>query len=371
MLELKKIRFVDLDRQHAGIRDSLVSAAKKVIEGGNYIGGEEVKAFEREMADWLGADEVCGVACATSGLFAALKCMGIGPGDEVLTTVHTAIATAEAISLTGAKVVFCDIGPEGFNIDFDDLERKITPRTKAFIPVHLYGQPFDVERALKIKEKHNLLFVEDCAQAQGASYKGRKVGTFGDAAVFSFFPSKTLGGFGDGGAVTAKDKALMRKIRMFSNHGRESKYFHEFEGINSRLDAIQAALLRICLKELDRWNEHRRQVAAWYDEGLRGIAQVKTPPRFEGTVPAFHLYVIIVPDREALAKYLKEQGVDTAIHYPYALNELPAYAHLGTGKGCFPKAEHACAHMLSLPVFPGLAKDEVEYVAGCVRNYYK
>lgn len=367
---MKKIKFVDLSRQHAKIRSNLVEAATRVIESGNYIGGEEVKSFEKEMAAWLGVEEVCGVACATSGLFSILKGFGIGVGDEVITTVHTAIATAEAITLSGAQVVFCDIAKNSFNIDLDQVEKKITPKTKALIVVHLYGQPVDIDKALDICKRHKLLLIEDCAQAQGAEYKGKKVGTFGDAAVFSFFPSKTLGGFGDGGAVTAKDKTILRKIRMFSNHGRESKYYHEFEGINSRLDALQAALLRICLAQLDEWNEERRKAAKIYDKELQGINRLEIPTVLPGTTPVYHVYVIKVPDREALQKYLKDRGIETAIHYPYSLNVLPAYERLKQGKGHFPNAEYACEHVLSLPLYPYIPKEEVEQVCSEIRNFF-
>ncbi len=359
-----------MSRQHASIRTELVETAGKVIESGNYIGGEEVKSFEKEMSKWLGVEEICGVACATSGLFSIMKGFGIGSGDEVITTVHTAIPTTEAISLAGAQVVFCDIAENSYNMDLDQIEKKITAKTKALIAVHLYGQPLDIEKAVNICKKHKLILVEDCAQAQGAEFKGKKVGTFGDAAAFSFFPSKTLGGFGDGGAVTAKDKSVLRKIRMFSNHGRESKYFHEFEGINSRLDSIQAALLRICLRVLHEWNGKRRDAAKYYDTGLKGIPELKMPQVLTGTTPVYHLYVISVPDREALKNYLKDNGIETAVHYPYSLNILPAYDRLGQGKGHFPKAEYACEHVLSLPLYPGIPKDEIDYVCEKVRDFF-
>ncbi|MFZ2653399.1 MAG: DegT/DnrJ/EryC1/StrS family aminotransferase [Victivallales bacterium] len=368
---MNKILFLDLIKMHEPIKKELHDAVIRVIDSGHYIGGEELKSFEKEMAAWLGVQNLCGCACGTSAIFAVLKSMGIKDGDEVITTVHTAIATAEAITLTGAQVVFCDVTADGFNLDLDQVEKKINSKTKAIIVVHLYGQPVDMDRALAIAKKHNLKLIEDCAQAQGAKYKGKKVGTMGDAGTFSFFPSKNLGGFGDGGAITMKDAAQFRYAKMFSNHGRESKYDHEFEGINSRLDAMQAALLRVCLRKLDEWNTGRRQVAAWYDAGLKGIAQVKTPKVLADTEPVYHLYVTVVPDREALAKHLKEKGVETGVHYPYSLNELPAFARLKQGKGHFPKAEYACGHVLSLPVSPSLTKAEIDYVCGEVRNFYK
>lgn len=370
MPETASIPFVDLSRQHAPLRAALHAAAIRVIDGGHYIGGPEVKAFERDLTQWWGVGETCGVACATSGLFAALKCLGIGPGDEVITTVHTAIATAEAIALTGARVVFCDLEADGFNLDPAEVERKITPRTKALLPVHLYGIPADLAALLDLARRHRLLVVEDCAQAQGARWRGRLVGTLGDAAVLSFFPSKNLGGFGDGGAVTAKDPAVMRRIRMFSNHGRESKYVHEFEGINSRLDALQAALLNVCLPQVHDWNRRRREAASWYDAALRDVPSVRLPRVRAEDEAVYHVYVVRVPDRNALQEHLKRQGIETGIHYPYALNTLPAYAHLGQGAGHFPRAEEACRAMLSLPLFPGITPEEVATVAAAIRAFF-
>lgn len=365
------VPFLDLARQHEPIRNVLHGAACRVIDSCNYIGGEEVKGFEKEMAAWLGVEQVCGVACATSGLFAALRGLGIGPGDEVITTVHTAIATAEAITLSGAKVVFCDLQPGAYNLDPAEIRRKVTSKTKALIPVHLYGQPADLGAILAIARENGLKVIEDCAQAQGARYKGKYVGTYGDAAVFSFFPSKNLGGFGDGGAVTAKDPAVMRRIRMFSNHGRESKYLHEFEGINSRLDAIQAALLRVCLPHLDDWNAKRRNAARRYTAKLKDIPGLRTPAELPETEPVYHVYCIVVPDREALRKHLKEKGVATGVHYPYSLNVLPAYAHLKQGEGSFPNAEHACKNMVSLPMFPAITDAEVDFVCAEIHNFFK
>jgi dTDP-4-amino-4,6-dideoxygalactose transaminase len=365
-----KIKFLDLNAIHEPIKKDLHEAAIRVIDSGNYIGGEEVKSFEEEMAHWLEVEHLSGCSCATDGLFAILKGMGIGPGDEVITTVHTAIATGEAITLTGARVVFCDIGEESFTLDLSQVEEKITEKTKAFIPVHLYGHAVDMDKALEIAQKHKIFLIEDCAQAQGARYKGRKVGTMGDAGVFSFFPSKNLGGFGDGGAVTVKDHALFRKIRMFLNHGRETKFDHEFEGINSRLDAIQAALLRVCLRNLDQWNENRRRVATWYEQGLRNISQVKTPKILPSVEPVYHLYVIIVPDREALMTHLKDKGIESGIHYPLSLNMQPAYKYLKQGKGAYPRAEYACGHMLSLPMSNVVTKDEVAFICETIANFY-
>jgi dTDP-4-amino-4,6-dideoxygalactose transaminase len=368
---MKNVPFLDLSRQHAPIKKALRAAARKVVDGEYYIGGPEVRDFESEMAAWLGVDAVCGVSCATMGLFATLRSMGVGPGDEVITTAHTAIPTSEAITLTGAQVVFADIQEQSFNIDPEDVARKITDKTKVLLPVHIYGQPADLDAILELGRKHDIRVVEDCAQAQGARYKDAYVGTYGDAAVFSFFPSKALGGFGDGGAVTARDPKLMKRISMFSNHGREKKYLHEFEGMNSRLDAIQAALLRVCLPRLDNWNASRRQVAAWYEERLKDVPEVRTPAVSPNREHVYHVYVIVVPDREGLRNHLKEWGISTGLHYPTSLNLQPAYAYLEQGQGSFPQAEYACSHMLSLPMFPDLSQEEVEYVTEVIREYYR
>jgi dTDP-4-amino-4,6-dideoxygalactose transaminase len=368
---MKKIPFVDLHRQHLKIKERIKGAAIRVIDSELYIGGVEVKSFEEKMARWLGVEEICSVACATSGLFALLKSFGIGTGDEVITTVHTAIATAEAISLTGAKVVFCDIGKASPNIDPNLIEEKITPHTRAIIPVHLYGMCADMDRIMEIAHKHSLLVIEDCAQAQGAVYKGKKIGTIGDGAVFSFFPSKTLGGFGDGGAIRAVRKDILKRARMFSNHGRESKYDHEFEGMNSRLDAIQAAMLSVCLDELDEWNAARRKAATLYYEQLKDIVQIKMLHPLPDTEAVFHIFQICAPDRGNLQIALKSEGIETLIHYPLSLNLLKAYQHLNLGRGSFPQAETLCEHTLSLPLFPGITEEEIEHVAIAITNYFK
>jgi len=365
-----RIPFSDLKRQYAPLRSTLHDAAARVIDSGQYIGGPEVRGFEQEMAAWLGVPEIVSCACATSGLFAVMKAMGIGPGDEVITTPHTAIATAEAISLAGAQVVFADLKPGSCNIDPEQVRQKITPRTKALIPVHLYGTPADLDAFKALAAAKGLWLIEDCAQAQGARYHNQYVGTYGDAAVFSFFPSKNLGGFGDGGAAFVRDDALRRRMRMFSNHGRESKYVHEFEGINSRLDAIQAALLRVNLPRLDAWNAQRREAAGWYAQELAGLPDITIPAVLPGTEPIFHVYGILVPDREKLGHHLKSQGIETGVHYPYALNILPAYDHLKQGKGHFPVAEQFCEHEISLPMFPGITREEVAGVGQAVRGFF-
>ena len=367
---MARISFSDLKRQYAPLRETLHAAAGRVIDSGQYIGGPEVKGFEQEMAAWMGVPEIVSCACATSGLFAVMKSLGIGPGDEVITTPHTAIATAEAVSLTGAQVVFADLKPGSCNLDPEQVAKKITPRTKALIPVHLYGIPADLAAFKALATANGLWLIEDCAQAQGARYQGKYVGTYGDAAVFSFFPSKNLGGFGDGGAAFVRDDALRRKVRMYSNHGRESKYIHEFEGINSRLDAIQAALLRVNLPHLDAWNAQRREAAGWYAQELTGVKELTIPAVLPDTEPIFHVYGILVPDREKLSQHLKSQSIESGVHYPYALNVLPAYERLNQGKGSFPVAEQFCEHEISLPMFPGITREEVAAVGQAIRAFF-
>lgn len=367
-----KVPFADLRRNYQPVLEDLHQAATRVIDSAHFVGGPEVKQFEQDMAKWLGVPEICSVGCATSGLYLVLRALGVGPGDEVITTVHTAIATAEAIGLCGANVVFCDIEGKGFyNLDANEVSKKITPRTKAIIPVHLYGHPANLDSIIKIAREHNLPVVEDCAQAQGAFYKGKMVGTYGDAAVFSFFPSKTLGGFGDGGAVYVRDQKLRTKVRMLANHGRQTKYDHEMEGTNSRLDAIQAAMLRVVLPLLHDWNKKRSSAASWYNEGLAGIKAMTLPGASADCQHVYHVYVVTVPERDALAKHLKEKGVETGIHYPISLNMQPAFARLKQGAGSFPRAEMACQHMLSLPLFPAITRDEVNYVTAQIKEFYR
>ncbi len=368
MTPTKKVKFVDLGRLHAPIAEQLNQAALRVLREQRYIQGPDVSEFEREMAGTLDGAPVCGVSCATFGLLAALKALGIGLGDEVITTPLTAIATAEAISMTGATVVFADLEPNGFCLDPEDVRRKITPRTRAIIPVHIYGLPADLDALQEIARTHGLKLIEDCAQAQGARHRGRRVGTIGDAGVYSFFPSKNLGGFGDGGAVTARDPEVFCRMRMLANHGRKSKYDHELIGMNSRLDTLQAALLRVCLPLLDQWNAARLAGAKIYDRLLGEIAPVQTAPARPNTDPVYHLYVVRVPDRQALADDLRGRGIETGLHYPLSLNETGAYRHLGCR---LPWAEETCRTVLSLPMHPCLTEEEIRMVCSAIADFFR
>ncbi len=366
-----KVPFVDLTRQYDPLRAEISTELSGIMDRTEFIGGPAVKAFEKDLAAWLGNDQhVVAVGNATTGLEVALWILDIGPGDEVITTVHTAIATAEAITRRGAQVVFCDIDPVTYQLDPREVKKKVTARTKAIIPVHLYGHPADLDAILAIAREHNLRVIADCSQAQGARYRGTRVGNFGDLAVFSFFPSKNLGGFGDGGAVASKNPEWIRKIRMYCNHGRTDKYWHEFEGINSRLDTTKAAILRIGLRNLDDWNAGRQRAAAIYLQELQGVKEVQLPVPAEGAEPVYHLFVIQLPDRDKLADFLAKEGISTGLHYPHSLNTLPAYAHLNQGAGHFPVAENAVNHILSIPVFPTIREDEVRYVCQKIKEFY-
>ncbi len=367
----EKIRLVDLDAQYQAIHEEIWSAMRNVIENSAFVLGKPVKDFEGDFATFCNARFAVGVASGTDALTLSLKALEIGPGDEVITAPNSAFPTPEAITLAGAKVVFADINPETFNIDPAEVEKKITQKTKAIMPVHLYGLPAQMDELEALCRTHDLKLVEDAAQAHGAEYKGRRVGTIGNVACFSFYPSKNLGAYGDGGAVVTNDEAIADKARMLRNHGRHEKYCHEIEGYNSRLDALQAAVLSVKLKYLDEWNEKRRQHARYYDKLLSSVEDVITP-----TIPAtmksvHHVYVIRVRDRYNLRKKLKEDNIDTGIHYPIPLHLQPALAYMGLGSGSFPRAEEATSTILSLPLYPEMSKEQVERVADAVKQHVK
>jgi dTDP-4-amino-4,6-dideoxygalactose transaminase len=366
-----KVPFADLQPQYQEIKDEIDAVLKDVIANNWFIGGKPVKEFEQALTKSACRKHACGVANGTAAIAITLRALKLGPQDEVITTVHTAIPTAEAIVLAGAQVVFCDIEPTSYDIDPAAIEAAITPRTKALLPVHLYGMPANLKAIQAIAEKHKLALIEDCAQAQGAAYDGKPVGTFGLAGCLSFFPSKNLGGWGDGGAVVTDDAAIDRYVRMYSNHGREDKYLHEFLGTNERLDALQAAVLNQKLKKLDDWNARRRTVAGWYEEMLKDVPGLTLPATTPGATPIWHLYVVLVEKRDAFMKFLKEHDVSTGLHYPMALHEQPAFAHLRLGKGAFPVAEKVTSECVSLPMYPHMNREQVEYVCQQIRAYFK
>jgi dTDP-4-amino-4,6-dideoxygalactose transaminase len=364
---MMKIPFVDLKAQYKSIAGDIDEAIAGVIRNTAFIGGKSVALFEEAFASYCCVKNCIGVGNGTDALYIALRALGIGKGDDVITVANSFIATAEAITMTGARVVFVDCDPLTYNIDVHKVARVITPRTKAIVPVHLYGQPADMPSLKKIAEKYGLFIVEDAAQAHGAEIDGRRVGTFGDAGCFSFYPGKNLGAYGDAGAIVTNDEELAVKCRMIANHGRISKYDHDFEGINSRLDGLQAAVLGVKLKYLDQWTEQRRAVAAGYRELLEGTPVV-TPTEASGMRHVYHVFVVRLPNREVVATELKAQGIDTGVHYPIALPNLRAYRHLGHAPGDFPVATRYSGEVLSLPMFPELGVDRIEYVCRHLKN---
>jgi len=365
-----KIQLVDLQRQYKRYKKEIDGAVQRVLNSGRFILGEEVENFEREFADFCGAKYCVAVASGTDALFLSLKALGVGPGDEVITAPNSFIATALSVSMTGAKPVFVDIDPETFNIDPEKIEDKITSRTKAIIPVHLFGRPADMEPIKKIAQRHNLKILEDACQAHGARYNKKRVGTFGDLAAFSFNPPKNLGCGGDGGAVITNNGSLAKKVLLYREYGSQKKYHHLIKGFNSRLDAMQAAILRTKLKHLEEWNEARRKNALLYNE-LLSDQPIKIPVIPAKTQSVFHQYVIRTKQRDLLIKYLNGKQIATGIHYPVPIHLQPAYFELGHKKGDFPMSEKAAKEIISLPVFPGLTESEIKYISQNIINFFK
>jgi dTDP-4-amino-4,6-dideoxygalactose transaminase len=365
-----EIPFVDLRAQYENIKAEIDLAISEVITKCAFVGGPYVKKFEDSFAKFCGVKHCVGVGNGTDALFIALKALGIGQGDEVITAANSFIATSEAVSLIGAKVVFVDINPQTYNIDVSKIEEKITTKTKAIIPVHLYGQPADMEPILELAREYNLRIIEDAAQAHGAVYRGKKVGSIGDFACFSFYPGKNLGAYGDAGAIVTDDGELEKTARMFANHGRIEKYNHEKEGVNSRLDGLQAAILSVKLKHLPTWTEQRRQNALLYNEYLQ-TQNIAKPAEIAEVKAVYHLYVVSVKNglRQKLQDYLKSKGISTGIHYPIALPNLNAYKHLKHGPDDFPAATKAAKEIASLPMYPELQKLQIHYIAEAVNKF--
>ncbi len=365
-----QIQLVDLKKQYETIKPDIDAIMGEVLSKTAFIGGSYVKNFEEAFASFCGVEHCVGVGNGTDALFIVLKCLGIGSGDEVLVPANSFIATSEAVTQAGARPVFVDINPSTYNIDIDRIEQRITKNTKAIIPVHLYGQPADMNPILSLAEKHGLKVIEDAAQAHGAEYRGRRVGALGHCACFSFYPGKNLGAYGDAGAIVTRDESLARKARMFANHGRIDKYDHELEGINSRLDALQAAVLGVKLNYLADWTEKRRRNAYLYNELLKDTNLV-LPSEIDGVKAVYHLYVIRVHKglRTELQKYLQSQGISTGIHYPIALPNLRAYGYLNQDRGEYPEATRASGEILSLPMYPELEEREIRYIAETIREF--
>lgn len=365
----------DLTRQNAALRDELMEAISRVIMKGHFILGENVSEFEKEIAKLCGARFGIGVGNCSDALFLAVLSCGIGPGDEVITTPFTFIATAGAIARAGARPVFCDIDPVTYNIDPRKLEGLITERTKAIIPVHLYGQPADMDPITEIARKYNLYVIEDAAQALGSSYKGRPVGSLGDVACISFFPTKNLGAFGDGGMVVTDNPDIAERVRMLRIHGAKKKYYNEILGCNSRLDELQAGILRVKIKYLVGWIEKRRRIARLYTELLEGLPQVsfgciRLPRELPGATHVYHQFTIATSERDRLQEHLKSNGIGSAVYYPLALHLQTVFRDLGYKEGDLPEAERATREVLSLPMFPELTDEEVARVVQVIGEFH-
>ena len=365
-----KIPFVDLKAQYKTIKSEIDGAIQSVIDETAFIKGKYVERYEKEYAEKYGVKHCIGVASGTDAIYVSLKALGIGAGDEVITVANSWISTSETISQAGAKPVFVDIDPDYYTIDHSLIEDKITPKTRAIIPVHLFGQPAEIKKIQSICEAHNFHLVEDCAQAHFAEYNNQKVGTFGIAGAFSFFPGKNLGAYGDAGAIITNDDDFAVKARMYANHGALIKHQHQIEGINSRLDGMQAAILSVKLKHISEWNNKRLKNAILYNKLLTGVNGIAIPQIRENVKHVFHLYVIRAANREALQKYLVEKGVSTGIHYPTPLPLLPAYKYLNYMPSDFPVASDYMDKILSLPMFPELTEEQIQYVSNCIKEFY-
>ena len=357
------IPWMDFGHQFDGHQKTYWQAIQELNRRGDFILGKEVDRFEQEFADYCGTDYGVGVNSGTDALWLGLTALGIGPGNEVITTSLTYIATAIAIVLTGAKPVLVDIDPISYNLNPDQVARVMTRRTKAILPVHLYGQPADMSQLRQLAKRHRLWLVEDAAQAHGAWYQNRRVGTLGDVGCFSFYPTKNLGAWGDGGMVVTQLKSVAERVRMLRDHGRKQKYLNLVVGRNSRLDTLQAAILRIKLKSLDHWNQKRRQLAQYYTQQLQKLAPNVTPPSPDSDQNhVYHLYVIRVKNRDKIKQRLADRGVETLIHYPKPFYLQPAMQNLGYRRGAFPVTEQVSKEVLSLPLYPDLTKEKIDYV---------
>ena len=362
------IPLVDLKAQYLSIQDEIDAAIQRVVDSTGFILGPDVRAFEEEFARFCGVQHAVGVDSGTAALHLAFLACGIGPGDEVITTPHTFIATIGMLGRVGARPVFVDIDPRTYNMDPAKIEAAITERTKAIMPVHLYGQPAEMDPILEIADRHGLKVIEDAAQAHGAEYKGRRAGSMGHVAIFSFYPGKNLGAYGDAGALVTNDGEIAEQVRLLRNHGRREKYEHLLEGFNYRIDTLQAAILRVKLAHLEEWNEARRRHVATYHELLSDLDLV-LPYEPEHVRAVYHLFAVRLRERDALRERLRERGVSTGIHYPIPLHLQPAYLHLGHKEGDFPITEECARQVLSLPMYPELTRGQMEEVTRAIKEF--
>jgi len=363
-----KVNFLDLKVQYAAIKDEIASALQEVLDNTAFAGGPFVAKFEEEFAAYCQTEYAVGVGSGTEALWIALLAADVGPGDEVITVPNTFIATAEAISFTGATPVFVDVEEATHNMDPNLLEAAITPNTKAVIPVHLFGQPADMDPILEISRKHGLLVIEDACQAHGADYKNRRAGSLADAGCFSFYPGKNLGAYGEAGAVTTNNAGMAEKMKMIRDHGQSKKYYHGVIGWNGRMDGFQGAVLSVKLKYLEKWNGARRSNADRYFEVLNGQKNLILPMEADYAKHVFHLFAIRVAERDALIDALGQKEIYCGIHYPIPVHLQDAYSGLGLGEGSFPVAEKCASEYVSLPMFPELKPEEIEYTASAIKE---
>jgi len=365
------IPFVDLKAQYRSIQYEIAVAIQQVLDNTAFAGGPFVAQFEKEFASFCNCQHAIGVGSGTEAIWMALLALGIGHGDEVITAVNTFIATAEAISFCGAKPVFVDIDKQTFNMNPSLIEAAITPRTKAIVPVHLYGQMAEMDPIMEIAEAHKLFVVEDACQAHGAQYKGEQAGSIGDAGCFSFYPGKNLGAYGEAGAVVTNNDDLAEKIRMFRDHGQIKKYYHSMIGWNGRMDGFQGAVLRVKLKYIAEWNEARRKNAQLYHNLLSKIRGIILPEEADYAEHVYHIYAVRVRQRNAFMGALAKKGISCGVHYPIPLHLQKAYQFLGLKNGTFPVAEKCAKQLVSLPMYPELTKEHIKHVAGTIKNFMK
>lgn len=365
------VPFLDLVAQHRALEDELMAACLRSLRSAAFVGGGELISFEKEFAGFLGAAECVGVASGTDALRFAYMAMEVRPGDEIITVPNTFIATTEAITQAGGAVRFVDVDDDTLTMAPSCLEAAITARTVGIVPVHLYGQPADMASILAIAAKNHLWVIEDAAQAHGAEHNGRPCGTLGELGAFSFYPGKNLGACGEAGATVGSDPRRLAIVRRLRDHGQATKYHHDTEGYNGRLDAIQAAFLRVKLRYLPQWIDARRRAADWYRDALVDVAGVRLPIERVGTRHAYHLFVVRVDRRDKLQTHLSHEGIGTGLHYPLPLHLQRAYGSMGLSKGAFPVTERAAAELLSLPMFPEITREQVDRVAGSIRRFYQ
>lgn len=362
-----KVPFVDLKAQYLSLKPEMDEAILKVVAETAFVSGRYAAAFEASFAEYIGADHCMAVANGTDAIEIALQAIGVGSGDEVIVPANTFFATSEAVGNVGATAVFVDCEPHFYNIDVEKIEEKITPQTKAIIPVHLYGLPAEIDSVMAIARKHGLKVLEDCAQSHGADYKGQRTGTFGDIATFSFYPGKNLGAYGDAGAIVTNNADAAARARLIANHGQPAKYQHTLIGRNSRMDGIQAAVLSTKLPHLDSWLDGRRRNAARYNE-LLANTRISLPTAPDHSTHTYHLYIIRVKDRDAVAAKLNEAGIDTGLHYPTALPYLDVYAGLGYQPSDFPVAHSQMGELLSLPMYAELTDEMIDHVCEVLKS---